>query len=112
MIVLVRARASLPELRWDEVAYVSENDPRWARRIASGRVEVLERVDDDAEDDPEDDAEPEDAPAWLAEGLTVDETLVAVGDDPTLAREALAAEHRRDTPRATLIDALTRVVER
>lgn len=104
MIALVRARASLPDLRYGREAYVDDDDPRWARRIATGRVAVIEHV---PADDPEDDADA----GWLPDDATVDETLAAVGDDPARARDALAREQARANPRATLIDALTRVIE-
>lgn len=61
----------------------------------------------------------DDAPAAPALGVdlastdggTVAEVLAEVGDNPTLASAALAAEQSRPSPRSTLVDALTRIID-
>lgn len=56
-------------------------------------------------------AEEEDEPEIDIEGKTVDQILWQVGDDRSLAEEALTQEEATDRPRKTLIDKLEEIIE-
>lgn len=67
---------------------------------APGRVQPL--------DQPQQGTAPE-PPAGLDIAATANEVLAWVGEDPSRAAEALAAEQARDKPRSTLLKALEKL---